>query len=565
MKNLKVQSFLGAKDVSIELSRKTLIVGPNGSGKSSVQNAIRFALAGDSVRVKLKKDTKELISEGQKAAVIDIDGSQANILQSKVVYAGANIEPVPGFLLDMHSFSSAKQSERSAMLNDLDSSMSGEAITEAAKACGLNMAFVSEVLPLVAASLLDAEQAADRKAKALRAEWKGITGEVYGSEKALFWKPQVNHEAPVKLSALNDEIFKADTRLTELLFAINDEENRVAPLRAACEGLDVLEGEYKIADNVRSSLEVTAGKLFDKLAKANPFEELCSSLAAVAEGVSRGESHCPSCKTPLLVLPADSSVPHGVVLFADAAKAVAANKKAVADYERAQRGANTAGYESGKMFMRLSKMRDAKAKLDEIVGKMPKGFKLDEAKAEAESLREKKNAMYLTKQELTRDSALLEQAEKLVSRAATVAKQVGEWVAVAEFFSASGEAAALLGKPLEKLSKLLDSYSVTTKWKRVKVDSDFSITYGDRDYSLLSESEQWRVDAMIAAALVALYGKDVPVLLDRFDVLDLEGRGQLLDWVEQSPGQWLLFGTLKACPTLDGFNSYWIEKGISGL
>jgi hypothetical protein len=75
---------------------------------------------------------------------------------------------------------------------------------------------------------------------------------------------------------------------------------------------------------------------------------------------------------------------------------------------------------------------------------------------------------------------------------------------------------------------------------------------GQRDYRLLSESERWRVDAMIAEAIAHLSGMRI-IVLDRFDVLDQHGRGELLGWLDVLADQKeidtaLVFGTLKEPP-----------------
>jgi hypothetical protein len=52
---------------------------------------------------------------------------------------------------------------------------------------------------------------------------------------------------------------------------------------------------------------------------------------------------------------------------------------------------------------------------------------------------------------------------------------------------------------------------------RRAITPDMAITAEGRAYSLLCESEKWRVDAMIAAAIAELSGVKV-MMLDRMDV-----------------------------------------------
>jgi hypothetical protein len=108
------------------------------------------------------------------------------------------------------------------------------------------------------------------------------------------------------------------------------------------------------------------------------------------------------------------------------------------------------------------------------------------------------------------------------------------------------------------------------EWEQVVIHSDMRITYGLRDYALISESEKWRTDAMIAEAVSFLAGVKL-LVLDRFDVLDLKGREDLLYWLDGMAEDGdietaLLFGTLKALPAQlpETVAAYWIENGAAG-
>lgn len=53
-----VSNVLGLRAADIRLARPVaLFTGPNGAGKSSLQEAVRMALTGDTVRVSLKRNT----------------------------------------------------------------------------------------------------------------------------------------------------------------------------------------------------------------------------------------------------------------------------------------------------------------------------------------------------------------------------------------------------------------------------------------------------------------------------------------------------------------------------
>jgi hypothetical protein len=94
------------------------------------------------------------------------------------------------------------------------------------------------------------------------------------------------------------------------------------------------------------------------------------------------------------------------------------------------------------------------------------------------------------------------------------------------------------------------------------------ILYNQRPYQLLSESEQWRVDAMLAEAVSHLSGLKL-LVLDRMDVLVPEARNQLISWLDvlASTGEVdtaLVIGTLKALPgdLPATFNACWVDNGV---
>jgi hypothetical protein len=113
--------------------------------------------------------------------------------------------------------------------------------------------------------------------------------------------------------------------------------------------------------------------------------------------------------------------------------------------------------------------------------------------------------------------------------------------------------------------------AVDADWLRVGINGDMTISAdGDRPYALLSESEQWRADAMLAEAISHCSGLRL-LVLDRFDVLDGKGRADLLAWLDvlATEGELetaLLFGTLKHLPDglPDTASAEWIEAGMVG-
>jgi hypothetical protein len=146
------------------------------------------------------------------------------------------------------------------------------------------------------------------------------------------------------------------------------------------------------------------------------------------------------------------------------------------------------------------------------------------------------------------------------------------WDALGNALSPDGLPATLLARALDPLNERLLQAAGDSSWPTVVVHSDMRITAGfERDYRLLSVSERWRVDAMIAEAISHLSGMRM-LVLDGFDVLEPAARGDLIGWLDVLVEQGeldtaLIFGTLKEKPKglPASIGVHWIANGrISG-
>ena len=144
------------------------------------------------------------------------------------------------------------------------------------------------------------------------------------------------------------------------------------------------------------------------------------------------------------------------------------------------------------------------------------------------------------------------------------------WLEIADALAPDGIPGEILAEALGPINDRLHVSAGFAEWEQVVIHSDMRITYGLRDYALISESETWRTDAMIAEAVSSLSGLRM-LVLDRFDVLDLKGREDLLYWLDGMAEDGdietaLLFGTLKALPAQlpERIGAHWIDNGAAG-
>lgn len=191
--HIHATNFLGIRSADVELRTPVaLFCGPNGAGKSSIQDAVRLALAGESVRVALKKEYGRLVRDGAESGsiVVVADGGRAN----NVALPGGKItqtipaDPRTPFVLDAQRFASLDSKARRTFLFDLMGVTVGtDDVRKRLAARGITGDKVDAVLPLVRAGFDAAATEAQSKATAAKGAWRAVTGETYGSSKASSW------------------------------------------------------------------------------------------------------------------------------------------------------------------------------------------------------------------------------------------------------------------------------------------------------------------------------------------------------------------------------------------
>lgn len=159
-------------------------------------------------------------------------------------------------------------------------------------------------------------------------------------------------------------------------------------------------------------------------------------------------------------------------------------------------------------------------------------------------------------------------ATKRTERAGNLHAAVQAWDACAKALAPDGIPAEIVAEALAPLNAELATIAQQSGWAPVTIDAGMTIRSGGRQYGLLSESEQWRTNACIAAMIAIVSGIRF-VMLDRIDVNSIPNRSKLLRWIGTAvrAGKLdgaVLLGTLKAPPTglpAAIFTTAWLESG----
>jgi DNA repair exonuclease SbcCD ATPase subunit len=564
---IQTSNFLGARAIDVKLTGPVaLFAGHNGAGKSSVQEAVRMALTGETVRVGLKKDYSALVTETQEAGFVEV--STADGAYSVVLPAGKGMHvdlPALPYVLDAQRFARLDPNERRAFLFGLMGlKTDGAAVKERLAARGCDAAKIEAVAPFLRAGFDAAAKEGQGKARECKASWKTVTGgEAYGSVKAASWqaaKPEVKAEelaqARADLVAVENEIEAETKRLGEL----QGRARQVAEQQAKLEGLRQQAALYaRIADKLARD-EGSLKELEEKV-------EATRAKAGMKPEQNTAPHPCPHCGSLLLIQNGqveqwhEETLPHydpeAAAQLPEYERALKLMQNAVANGKRDLEAADTAA----RMLKGLEDAAGETEGDDTDIGV------LEQRIAAIKHHRANHQAAIRLLEEAERRAA---EADEKTAKAAALHQDVQAWEAIAGALAPDGIPGEMLAEALEPINERLTMSSNTSEWLRIGIEADMTVSAEGRPYALLSESEKWRADAMIAEAIAHLSGVRL-LVLDRFDVLDMRGREDLLVWLDElgAAGEIdtaLIFGTLKALPAglPETVQAFWIEGGVVG-
>jgi tetratricopeptide (TPR) repeat protein len=557
---IQISNFLGARAVDVTLTKPVaLLAGKNGAGKSSLQEAVRMALTGETVRVGLKKDYAALVSEGQESGFVEVHAEDS--LYSAVLPAGKGMHadlPALPYVLDAQRFARLDPNERRAFLFGLMGlKTDGAAVKNRLAARGCDAAKIEAVVPFLRAGFDAAQKEAQGKARECKASWKTTTGgEAYGSVKAASWasaKPEVStaglEQARADLTTVENEIEVETKRLGEL----QGRAKQKAEPQAKLNGLRQQAGMYaRFADKLARD-EASLKEMEEKVAKLK------------GSNLSQDALPCPCCGV-MLVRKDDALVEAGplavgteddLAALPEYERALKLMQSAVANSKRDLEAADTAA-------RMLKELEDA---AEETEGEDTDIGALEQRIAAIKHHRGNHQAAIRLLEDAERRAA---EADEKTAKAAALHQDVQAWETIADALAPSGIPGEMLAEALEPINERLAMSSNTSEWLRIGIETDMTISAAGRVYSLLSESEKWRADAMIAEAIAHLSGVRL-LVLDRFDVLDMTGREDLLIWLDELAAAGaidtaLIFGTLKGLPAQlpETVEAFWIENGVVG-
>lgn len=572
---IEISNILGLHRADITITTPVLMVlGNNEAGKSSLRDAINMAILGEPVRVKLKKDFGQLLHDGAKKGRVTLINESDESMASFVLPAGEhtaleikNSAFLP-YVINPQLTASLDDKALRTMLFQLTQCKASPDVTAGLLLKrGADEKLVEEIKPMLRSGFPAASKDAAERATQSKGAFRALTGENWGSVQSEGWE-LVIPEAPDMPDVSPEAIDLVIENHKAMLAEIEKGVGYISGLEGKIEQANTF---YTRRDELTEAFELL-GRAQTKLATdKQTLEELESALAQAQDKLKEMQAGvvpvaCPCCQELLRIngqtlekfkgLKADANATSTLALEVTKSKsAVDMLKRTIENDLKAVTTAENAGKD-------LAALEEAGC--PEVKdGAMERGqSKLTECRLKADQLRAKVEAMKQRQQAINGADETTETARKHH-------EEVVAWLLIADALKPDGIPTEILATALKPVNDSLAILSRLSGWKKVEISKDMEITADGRIYGLMSESAKWRIDTLLAA-MIAQISELKFMVLDRFDVLDQTGRGQLfnmlLDLAEMElMDQTIICGTLKQPLTgmPEEIGQVWIENGTA--
>ncbi len=170
----------------------------------------------------------------------------------------------------------------------------------------------------------------------------------------------------------------------------------------------------------------------------------------------------------------------------------------------------------------------------------------------------RKNATHVAMAQATEAERLAGQSVAITQAAMTEHQAVIAWGRLRDAMSPAGIPSELIYELLNSLNLDMAQMSERAGFKRpVSLDENMEPSIGSTPYALASESEKWRMQALIALALA---NKDDAgtVVWDGMDIIEPASRQGIITLAKEAKPQVIMAATLKAKPEIPGVTSIWM-------
>lgn len=545
MIEIEIENFRGCAHATIECAPIALLGGLNGAGKTSIAQGVGAALSGCGPVEGLGRGMMGmLVRTGAASASIAVSGADGTV-RVKYPDAALTTEGNPpassAYAVGLETIVRMSSKDRLGLLAEyLHAAPTRDELGAALQTHGLGNPQVVDTL--WASIERDGWDGAERyrreRGAQLKGEWRGITGANYGSKIAASWRPDLADEDEARLSeAVRNATHERDRAVSAA--AVTESER----LRLVDEA-----GDLARREEAAEALAATVANA------TSTFERAREARQALPPAEQQRTHECPYCQGEI-VIARDLTETRLEKASGDKIndEALKRRRMAIAEADgklsNADANLNTARRNLAQERAAVDRAQQAKERLANWPRAVETGLDVETA---------------------TRTLAAAEKrlAEFRQKAAADIAHQKVEGNEIAIALLAPD------GLRARKLNQVLDVFNTATlrplceaaRWQVVEIDPGGFITYGGRPYALLSTSEQYRVRAVLAAAMAQIDGSAL-LVFDGADILDAPSRSGLFGLIEATKLPALICMTAarrEHVPDLGASgigSSYWIEAG----
>lgn len=493
----------GVRDIETELGGLTLIGGRNGAGKTSLAQAIAAAVTGLPPIQGLKKSELHLLlragtARGEASISSPAGRVTFTLPDGKVTSEGRPPQATPyaAGVLSVVDLPTKQASE--ALAAYIDAVPRLEDLRAALP--DLPESALTIIWRDVEATGWDGAHAnAKENGAIIKGRWEQITGQRYGVKKAAGWMPEkwsygLENATEEQLAAT---LAEAETSYADAIKAAAVTGHERARLGELAERLDMREESARKAQEGVAAAEATYGAAKSDLDALPPLDG--------SQGVP-----CPHCGGLVEIRGRALAEFTGEADPGARAAREAARAEATTKADKAKADLYAARGDVQRALANVEESRAAAASLAEMPTATGGEFlDAEQAQSAAETARANLDAF------------------KARREATKFHEQILAYAAVVAALSPDGVRATKLSKALATFNTQLAALCAVAEFPAVRMESDLSVSYGDRAFLLLSESEQYRARAVIQSAMAKHDGSAL-VIFDRADLLDKDGRNGLM-------------------------------------
>lgn len=550
MITIRIRNFRGCERADIECAPTALIGGRNAAGKSSLVQALAAALTGDALPLDGvgKGAAPLLVKQGAAMASIAIAGEEGEVhieWPACTVTSTGKPPAASKWAVGLASLPLVAARDRAGVLSEyLHADPTHDDLAAAFGDAGFASSAVEAVWSQIEEQGWDVVAALRRERGAeMKGAWRQVTRQNWGSRIARSWQP-ANWDDAISgytEAKLAETVETARRSHDEAVAAAAVSHARRADLEREVAELDTRK------DSLRDS-EQAAEKLGHALDQAR------RERASLPPTPSAGGLPCPHCGGILAIERVDLATTRLVAVEVLAESELKRRRVAIAEadgkiehlageHQAAERAVERA---RGGMHDSL----DARRRL-EAWPAAETGGDVAGAKAALATAEERLNAW------------------RQKHQADDLARRIAGNESLLDILAPDGLRAQKLARVLDAWNRgRLAELSAAAEWAAVTVAPDMTIGYGGRPYALLSTSEQYRVRAVLVAAMAELDGSAM-LVFDAADVLDGPTRSGLFALIAAADRPALVAMTatrreqIPDLARLGAGRTWWLADGIA--